>query len=169
MTNSGDDWQRSKAGVAREVVGLGEFRERLAKFRKGPGSSRTRPAQTISEAARVLRNPSEVGARGVQLLLPMDRENPIAVLAENAMRRAWKQQIPLTVEATPQDNLRFAVSGICGNGDVLPLSRPERNFCIAIIQAEAEKLGLFVVRTPVEGVLSVTVLHSVPSYPRPQP
>lgn len=70
------------------------------------------------------------------------------------MRKAWKREIPLTIEQAGADRIRYAVSGICG-GNVPPLSGPERTFLVALINLSLREGGYEAVKTPLDGVLDI--------------
>lgn len=105
------------------------------------GAPRKRPARSIVQAVASLKNPREVSARGVQLSLPLPTHLTSGMIADRAVREAHKREIPLMAELTADGTIIWAVSGICGNRTVPPLSRAEVRFVHQLFKQAADREG----------------------------
>lgn len=114
-------------------------RRRLSKI---PGSTRKKAATSVAQAKRLLTNQKATQSRPCRSAVPLDRDDPLQFLAERMMRKAHHDGVPLIVEVSDGD-LLVKVLGISGNGDVDPLSPPEKRYIEAFwARAVADVIAL---------------------------
>jgi hypothetical protein len=116
---------------------------------KAAGATRRKAAETMQQAARLLRNDALCRTSRVRFLVPVAGEDLGSRVAERAMRLAHKKGVPLRVtvtpasEADPRALLRVTVVGITDeHGEmerlVDPLSSSELSYLRIFLKRAAD-------------------------------